>query len=188
MIKILKFLTVFAVIGVAVPATAHDPVLIEGQLSHHAGVEIDEDSDAYRDADALFERLEQADGQIIALDLRILPGGDDRGYSISRLDGAGADEDTEEGEGADGIGCEAGSAGFGDNLTAAVVVSTRHPAHFHAPIEIVVGSRMAFPLQHIACAYTGDPSAEGVLHIRGRFAVQIVSIPTALGYRLTPAN
>ena len=163
------------------PAAAESPTAVTASLHHDAGTDIAEDSPQYREADAFFAALDKLDGKIVDLDLTLWPSldGDDPGYGISPLR-ADAEAGTDTGH------CEAGNAGFLDNIDQPLLLASKHPAHFHAPIEIIIGARLDFPQQHIACEYRADGG--NALRIKGRFAVQTVSIPTAIAYRLTPAN
>ena len=164
-----------------VPVAAESAPVITATLHHDAGTDIAKDSPQYRAADEFFSALDKLDGKIVDLDLTIWPSqeGDDPGYGISPLRGAAE-------AGADSGHCETGNAGFLDNIDQPLLLASKHPAHFHAPIEIIIGARLDFPQQHIACEYRADGG--NALRVKGRFAIQTVSIPTAIAYRLTPAN
>ncbi len=138
-------------------------------------------------AEAFFTALDKNDGQIVFLDLTIEPDTAtdpaEPGYDIV----SGGYGET---GGGHAIICgRDGTLGLVDNLSDTLTVTTRHPHHFHAPVTLIVGDRMRFAHQHIACSAQGYlDNALTPLIVRGYFSIQSGDIPTAREYRLTPAN
>ena len=131
-------------------------------------------------ADRFFETLNLNSGKTVQLDLEIIPRQDPDlpGYSL-RTD----PEPPAESE----FILRGTTYGLVDNYRTRFSVSFQHPSHFHNPIEIRIGNRMAFPFHSIVCGAENSGSMELTrLHVRGHFVVETAEIPTALVYDLYP--
>ena len=158
-------------------ARAHEPT----RLAHV--LDFSDAANAEEKADGLFDALKAHEHQIVFLDLTI---NSEKGEDATE---AGYQIETEtEGDAAILCGIE-GMLGLIDNVDKTVTVTTKHPAHHHANLTVLVGDRLRFPNQHIACSdaqYTEH--ALTALRIVGYYAVQWTGVPTAREFRLTPAN
>jgi hypothetical protein len=130
-------------------------------------------------ADNFFRALRQNAGNVISLDIEIVPNpsGDSPGYSLVK-------DHTSPRTAADLV-CGSDNQGRIDNLRSAYRLSLQHPENFHTPTEIVVGDQLNFPFQSVRCGAEGARERTA-LHVRGFFVVETAEIPTARSYFLYP--
>jgi hypothetical protein len=62
---------------------------------------------------------------------------------------------------------------------------TFNPAYNHLLLQILHAGPLATPLVTVACEYRGG-SAQPVFHVRGRYVVSTISVPTAVEVQLRP--
>src|SRR5829696_2821432 len=139
---------------------------------------LDYSKDRQEAADAFFKALGRHAGKSISLVLEIVPKQDAGapGYKLTK--------DTASGQ---NVLCGTSNYGVVDNYQSSYRLTFQHPAHFHAPTEIVIGDRSRYPFHGIRCGVENYTTKELThLHVRGHFVVVEAEIPTANSYTLYP--